>query len=258
MANSLQFIFHSIAVINFSFTIYYDLYLLELPAYYVKSVNPFAGRWKYLTFWNLVLQLTYFSFGLINDFSGTSSLIKRERAYLQQVRDFLFGSLAFPLALFVGITFWGIWAVDRELVFPAALDAFFPSWLNHLMHTSIIPFTFIEMLVVPKMYPSRGSALTGLAALMLGYLAWVFFIAFKTNFWVYPILAVLDWNYRLLFIASLTVFSSILYIIGEKLHFMIWDKKTKQNKKVTQHIKASDLPNNTKVQKDGKPKKKKN
>jgi len=255
-----QPIFHLVAASNFAFTIYYDVWLLELPDHYVKNVNPFAGRWKYLTFWNLVLQLVYFSHCVLNDVFGTSSLIKRERVYMQQVRDFIFGSLAFPLALFVALTFWGIWAVDRELVFPAALDSFFPSWLNHLMHSSIVPFTFIEMLIVPKLYPSRRSALFGLATLMLGYLAWVFYIAFRTNFWVYPILEVLDWNYRLLFITILMVFSSILYFTGEKLHSTIWDKKTKQDKKPTQHINASDLPTKTrsKVQKDGKLKRKKN
>jgi len=259
MASTVQLIFHIIATSNFAFGIYYDVWVLEMPEQYVKSTNPFAGRWKYLTFWNMVLQLVYFSHCLLNDFYGTSSLVKRERAYLQKVRDYMFGSLAFPLALFVFTTFWGLWAVNRELVFPVALDAFFPSWLNHILHSSIAVFTLIEMILVPKMYPSRGSALTGLAVLMLGYLVWVFFIAFHTNFWVYPVLAVLGWSHRLLFIVSLMVFTSILYFTGEKLHFIIWDKKTRQDKKSTQHIKVTDLPvKSANTQQDGKSKRKKN
>lgn len=256
MAGAVQLIFHIVATSNFAFGIYYDCWVLEMPEHYVKSTNPFAGRWKYLTFWNMVLQLVYFSHCLLNDFYGTSSLVKRERAYLQKLRDYLFGALAFPLALFVSITFWGLWAVDREIIFPSALDAFFPSWLNHILHSSIAVFATLEMFLVPKMYPSRGSGLAGLATLMLGYLIWVFFIAFHTNFWVYPVLAVLGWSHRLMFIASLMVFSSILYFSGEKLHFMIWDKKTKQDKKSTQHIKATDLP--IKSAQEGKSKRKKN
>merc|ERR1712071_109656 len=137
MAGAVQLIFHIVATSNFAFGIYYDCWVLEMPEHYVKSTNPFAGRWKYLTFWNMVLQLVYFSHCLLNDFYGTSSLVKRERAYLQKLRDYLFGALAFPLALFVSITFWGLWAVDREIIFPSALDAFFPSWLNHILHSSI-------------------------------------------------------------------------------------------------------------------------
>jgi len=259
MANAVQLIFHIIATSNFAFGIYYDVWVLEVPEHFVRSTNQFAGQWKYLTFWNMVLQLIYFAHCLLNDFYGTSSLVKRERAYLQKVRDFMFGSLAFPLAWFVSITFWGLWAIDRELIFPVALDEFFPSWLNHILHSSIALFTLLEMILVPKMYPSRGSALTGLCILMLSYLLWVFFIAFHTNFWVYPILAVLSWSYRLLFILSLLLVTSALYFSGEKLHFMIWDKKTKQDKKSTQHIKVTDLPiKSASTQQDGKSKRKKN
>ena len=28
---------------------------------------------------------------------------------------------------------------SRDLIFPVALDEYFPSWLNHLMHTTVIP-----------------------------------------------------------------------------------------------------------------------
>jgi len=28
--------------------------------------------------------------------------------------------------------FWGLWAIDRELVFPAKLDEVIPVWANHM------------------------------------------------------------------------------------------------------------------------------
>ena len=34
---------------------------------------------------------------------------------------------------FVVLTFWGIYAVDRELVYPKHLDKIVPVWLNHIM-----------------------------------------------------------------------------------------------------------------------------
>ena len=57
-------------------------------------------------------------------------------------------------------------------MFPAALDAFFPAWLNHIMHTSIVPLDLIELLFTPKTFPRRARAMAGLAVLMLGYLVW--------------------------------------------------------------------------------------
>ena len=42
----------------------------------------------------------------------------------------MFPSVCFQ---FVVATFWVLYAVDRELVYPKALDAIIPTWLNHIM-----------------------------------------------------------------------------------------------------------------------------
>ena len=34
---------------------------------------------------------------------------------------------------FVSATFWGIYMIDRNLIFPVAMDAIIPPWLNHLL-----------------------------------------------------------------------------------------------------------------------------
>jgi FAR-17a/AIG1-like protein. len=73
---------------------------------------------------------------------------------------------------FVGVTFWALMAVDRELVFPKALDPFFPSWLNHVMHTNIMIFTLLEMVTSFHIYPKRSKGLIGLMVFMAIYLGW--------------------------------------------------------------------------------------
>jgi len=222
--NGLQLIFHLTATITFAYGIYYDVYNIVFPPEFRNELTEFAGRLKYLTFLNLVLQLIYYSLSSLNDIIGTSSKIVKENHGLQTIRDYLFGSLVFPIAMFVALTFWALWAIDRELVFPAALDAFFPPWLNHIMHTSIVPFAIIELLFVPKVFPNRSQALKGTSAFMLGYIAWVFFIAYHTSFWVYPILEVLSWPLRILFIIACATLAGLLYLIGESLHFIRWGK----------------------------------
>jgi hypothetical protein len=63
-------------------------------------------------------------------------------------------------------------AVDRELVFPKALDPFFPSWLNHVMHTNIMVFTLLEMVTSFRTYPKRSRGLTALLVFTGIYLGW--------------------------------------------------------------------------------------
>lgn len=82
------------------------------------------------------------------------------------------GVIKVTLPQFVGVTFWALWAVDRELVLPKALDPYFPSWLNHLMHTYIMVSTTLEMIAAPREYPTRSKGLTGLLSFMLLYLIW--------------------------------------------------------------------------------------
>lgn len=217
-----SFFLHSAAIVCFGYAIYYDVVLLKVPESRKQFLGiEYAGRWKYLTFWNAVIQLAYFSFSLINDLVGTNTRSSKDRGYLQTVRDYVFGSIGYPVAMFVATIFWGLYAVDRELIFPAILDSFYPSWLNHAMHSSIAVFGLLEMVVTPRTFPSRSAALTGLAMLMLVYVVWIFFIAWKTDFWVYPIFAVLHWASRLIFIAALLLLAFLMYFTGEALYSAI-------------------------------------
>ena len=38
----------------------------------------------------------------------------------------------------------------RDLIFPVAMDEFFPSWLNHLMHTTVIPLQVNSLKRMPS------------------------------------------------------------------------------------------------------------
>ena len=73
---------------------------------------------------------------------------------------------------FVGVQFWILMFIDRELVLPKAMDPFFPSWLNHIMHTNIMVFTVLEMVMTFRRYPKRSDGLKGLLGFMLVYLIW--------------------------------------------------------------------------------------
>ncbi|XP_063488161.1 androgen-induced gene 1 protein isoform X25 [Symphalangus syndactylus] len=74
--------------------------------------------------------------------------------------------------LFVVAVFWIIYAYDREMIYPKLLDNFIPGWLNHGMHTTVLPFILIEMRTSHHQYPSRGSGLTAICTFSVGYILW--------------------------------------------------------------------------------------
>ncbi|XP_043382671.1 androgen-dependent TFPI-regulating protein-like isoform X2 [Chelonia mydas] len=102
-----------------------------------ESENTYGGRWKYLTFINQVLQTLLFGICVILDFACVFIPAKKNHvsSRLLPPRDFLFSVLVFPVGLFVAVTFWTLYAYDRELVYPKELDETTPSWLNHTMGT---------------------------------------------------------------------------------------------------------------------------
>lgn len=127
--------------------------------------------------------------------------------------------------MFVGLTFWIIYFIDRELIFPRALDPYFPTWLNHVMHTNIMIFVLIEMFTSFRKYPSRKFGITVLSLFMLVYLVWINIIHVKTGMWVYPVLDVLNLPLRVVFFLSLFLLSVGLYVVGEKLNGVIWRRR---------------------------------
>lgn len=73
---------------------------------------------------------------------------------------------------FVSFIFWALYAVDRELIFPASVDEWFPSWLNHIMHTLPAVGAFTELLTVHHAYQrGRNLYMPVLVAYAL-YLSW--------------------------------------------------------------------------------------
>lgn len=223
--------FHAIACAQFAFSVYYDFMYTVVPHNVVKTHSAFGGKFKFLTFWDAILQALYFLICLLNDWYGTNAVNPKKPPLIRKVKDYMYATLSFPLAMFVGVTFWSLMFVDRELVLPKALDPYFPWWLNHLMHTVIMVSAIIEMLLTSRQYPKRSRGLGGLSAFMLVYLIWMHVVYYKSGIWVYPVMDVLTPPLRIVFFAVLLTFTMILYCAGEMLNNLVWgNEQTKKHK----------------------------
>ncbi|XP_052236869.1 androgen-induced gene 1 protein-like isoform X2 [Dreissena polymorpha] len=188
----------------------------------------YGWRMKYLTFINLLLQTFYFGLSLLNDLTG--SYVKPSdnggrKSKLQSFLDVVLASLAYPIGVFVVMTFWAIYAVDRELVYPKVLDALIPQWLNHAMHTTVLPFLLIEQYVVFHDYPARSKGISILLAFGFAYLCWILWIAYYADLWVYPILQLMETHQRAIFFLVLLAFFITIYILGEVINKALWRKE---------------------------------
>ncbi|XP_058060976.1 androgen-induced gene 1 protein-like isoform X1 [Anopheles bellator] len=227
---ALRVLMHFIAAVVFTYGIYYDFQYVHFPPEMWRPGGEFGGKLKFLTVWDAILQAVYFTICLLNDFIGTNEVAPKRMPLIRKVKDYTLAAFAFPVALNVGVTFWTLMAIDRELVFPKALDAVFPGWLNHVMHTNIVIFIILEICTSFRQYPSRRAGLTGLGIFMTAYLGWLHVIRHFGGIWVYPVLEVLNMPQRLVFFAVSLVFCVGLYLLGEFFNNLIWTKELKQLK----------------------------
>merc|ERR1711860_491 len=81
------------------------------------------------------------------------------------------------------------------------LDEHFPGWLNHLMHTTVLPLQLGELCLSSHIYPGRlvGGMLN--SVLTFGYLIWLHIVFYRGGFWVYPVFKVLSGTTRPFFMA---------------------------------------------------------
>ena len=91
----LHILVHIISISNFAYCIYWEMFILQDPRDKPGSPRAYAGQWKFLTFWNLWIQLIYFVISLLNSIFGTHASDKKSASTLQKMCDFLFATLGY-------------------------------------------------------------------------------------------------------------------------------------------------------------------
>ena len=223
MARSIYLVlFHIVVILNYVVFLWYKDSIKDRMNELYPDREEFGGSWKFLTHWNIALQLIYFCLALLNDLFGTECRTKEQASHLQRSRDFLFSTLAFPIGIFVPIIFWILFHLNRDLVFPPDLDEVFPPITNHMMHTTPLPSQILELALVYHSYPAKKYGFPTIILFCLSYVGWIFYIPYAGGPWVYGVLEVLDQSQRLVFVIGMSVFSVLLYLIGEWCNNKVW------------------------------------
>jgi len=234
-----RIIFNLTNVVHFAFIIHFAN-SVKIPGMF----DTYGGRWKFLTNWNLHLQLVYFTVGLCNELFGSQKIPANIDAAskLQNLRDFLFSTLAFPVGSFVTLSFWTLYVIDRNLIFPESLDKYYPLWANHMLHTTCLISQMIEMNTSFHGYSSKTKGCLTTIGFVLAYLGWVLYIAHNANFWVYPILEKLPLTGRILFFGGCGAVLGLLYLGGEYVNGKLWALSVKPSKVKSEPATAEEPP----------------
>ncbi|XP_066151955.1 androgen-dependent TFPI-regulating protein-like isoform X2 [Euwallacea fornicatus] len=187
-------VFYSISLI---YAAHLDKFMIgskNIPQFF-KERGPFM--FNFFTIWNFLLQIVFLVVAITDDALKGLSI----KSYFGNIRQTLFVSLMLPSSLLVVSMFWGIWMVDRELIFPIAI---------------VLP-VFIELWSQsgrpPLKHSIKNRAFAIMATYCFIYQLMYFCIYFFHGIWLYPIYLVLSWPQRMVLIT----FQFALCAIYQKL-----------------------------------------
>lgn len=175
-----------------------------------------------------ILQIAYHTVAFLNDVFGTNAASPKKKPTIRLIKDVLF-SVAFPIAMYVSGAFWGIYAVDKDLIFPEHIAKLYPVWVNHVLHTTVAIFMFIELLTTNRNYPSRKVGLSVMSVFIGAYISWYLTVYFKTGTWAYPLFDELNWPLRIMFLLFSYLLVIAIYIFAEKLNYVTGSSKVEKN-----------------------------
>lgn len=216
----LAVLWHVVMVVFYSLLLYHGTNLILSNKHIVDPNNEIpslGGRFKYLTHINQWIQLLFFSLQLLVDLTPC-----RYRKDLQKTSSFLFTTLAFPLSAFIAVTFWGVYAIDRKLIYPELFDKFVPGYMNHFWHTTILLWVICEIHFVYHEFPNISKAACSVFVYGSVYIGWIVYIFATTNWWVYPLLNVFTPAAMALFFASSMFLILGFYLAGKTISCLRW------------------------------------
>ncbi|KAI6656361.1 Androgen-dependent TFPI-regulating protein-like isoform X1 [Oopsacas minuta] len=180
--------------------------------------QTFGARWKYLTYINLWIQFLYFFLAFFTDVVPASPLTPK----LRRLTHLIYSCFAFPLGIFVMVTFWGVYWVDPELIWPKVIADHLPPLLNHLWHTAVGVLILSECVLMPHEYmPLMPTAYMVCFGASL-YVLWVLLVFTMTDKWVYPLLAVMPKPLIPVFFIFLTLLLLLFTFMGYVLNRILW------------------------------------
>ena len=218
-----------------SFIFHYLCFLVHLigVTYHVSEINleahkTYGGRFKFLTFINMLLQLLYFNMAAVTEFHEI--VRKRKSEVFASVCDYTFACFVFPIGTTVSILFWGLYAADPYSCQTPDEAKQIPAWLNHYMHT-FPSITILELCFIRHKYPPRKKGMMSVLGFGVVYMVWILWVAFAADVWVYPFLRKLDSLSVAAFFAFAFAVALFIYLVGERVALRRWGQEVSMEKK---------------------------
>lgn len=156
---------------------------------YVKHFKSL--EYRFFTTWTFLLQIAYALYALTCELFILKNAKTNDYQLptpISDLREILFAGLVWPCSMVVFTVFWGLYSIDRALIFPEFLDAVIPPISNHIIHTMIVPVALWEVFTRPRKEPENHARnISQLTLHLCVYVSVIYFTYIEKGIWLYPI-----------------------------------------------------------------------
>lgn len=223
-----QLIYAGLAAV-YGYGLYWDLEYIPMP----DPSHSKLRKTKFLTFCTLAFNAFYFNAAALRAFAELIFGKPRRDSSLIAVLDFAF-HVAFTLGWAVALLFWGLYAIDRELIFPVWLEKIIPPWENHVMHTLPVASSLADSFLTHHRPQPVARAVKTCILINIAYTGSLIAWRQVDGHWVYPVFEHLSPGGIVAFIGAASLLTLLIYFAGAGLNAALWAKENaKGGKKKT-------------------------
>lgn len=172
------------------------------------------GLFKFLTYNSLILQFVSMILSLF------TYVIPRFR----YIRDVVFLSLSFPVGCHVVSTFWVVYYTQgRDTIYPISIEPYYPSWLNHVTHTILLPVNIAQVYISCHKPHKYGSLIS--IGFMLVYFTFILYIRLTVGMFPYPYMNDMNKISLIIYIGCMFFCSFGFYELGCNLSELFYPRR---------------------------------
>ncbi|PSN57172.1 hypothetical protein C0J52_01481 [Blattella germanica] len=196
--------------------------------YFFKVIEVFSARTDLLyKHWpGLGLQFfTVWSQEWERDSPEGPELLRHIQRGLRMFKAVFFTSVVIPTAILVAVNYWTLnTLLDPALIEDTqVLQRYVPLWMDHTLHTAVVPFAILELLLAHRPYP-RWKALGRVRStfVVLSYTSWVVFCVLVGGAWPYPYLQRMTVAQRLTYLLINCALAAWSYSASDVINAAVW------------------------------------
>lgn len=175
----------------------------------------------FVTIQNLYIQTGYCALAVTSDLMPTSKL----RTNLKQFCNFIFTTVAFPVAMVVTIGYWALLMADRRNLYDEKgemiMEHIGPA-LNHCWHTVVGIAVLLEVILIKHHHTSHRVAITTIFLYNFAYTMEVLFVHYVADQIPYPFLRALGVGGMMMFFLLVFPVILVFYYMGRILSHLRW------------------------------------